>query len=45
MHSDPEKLKMDMLLMLRGMRAPIMRKALVMPVTRVTTLTASRFQL
>ncbi len=45
MHSDAEKEKTDMVLMLRGMRAPCMRKALRRPVTRVTKKDSSRFQL
>ncbi len=45
MHREAGKEKMDMELMLSGMRAPIMRKARTRPVTRVTKLRASRFQL
>ena len=41
----PEKEKTDMVLMLKGMRAPIMRLALTIPVTLVTTLASSRHQL
>ena len=45
MQSEAEKEKMDMELMLSGMRAPNMRKALIIPVTRVTKDNASKFQL
>ncbi len=45
MHREAGKEKMDIELMLSGMRAPIMRKARTRPVTRVTKLRASRFQL
>jgi hypothetical protein len=45
LQSVAEKEKMDMELMLSGMRAPSMRKARIMPVTLVTNDNASRFQL
>ena len=41
LHSFPEKEKTLMVLMLRGMRAPIIRVALIRPVTLVTTLASS----
>ena len=41
LHSLPEKENTLMVLMLRGMRAPIIRVTLIRPVTRVTTLASS----
>jgi hypothetical protein len=45
LHKVSENEKIDIELMFSGMRAPNMRKALIMPVTRVTKDMASKFQL